>query len=141
MVLPQPLGPISEKNSPSAIVEVDAANGDDVAEALLDAHELHGGRRPGRVARTHSSGADRTTRRRPRRARSAATAANASRPVVVSITSTPIAFTSGVTCRRIRPSSSTGSVSALGAAEEERRHHVVEREREDEQPGDDHRRA
>ena len=57
VVLPQPLGPISEKNSPSRDVEVDAAHGGEVAEALLRPLEP---RRTARAALTcdASSGAE-----------------------------------------------------------------------------------
>ena len=40
VVLPDPDGPSIEKNSPSTHVEVDAVDGDDVAETLLDLLEL-----------------------------------------------------------------------------------------------------
>ena len=40
VVLPQPEGPRSEKNSPGSIDEVDVVDGDEVAELLAQAGEL-----------------------------------------------------------------------------------------------------
>ena len=50
VVLPLPDGPSSEKNSPSSIDEVDAVDGDDVAERLDEPDELDGRREPDVVA-------------------------------------------------------------------------------------------
>ena len=49
VVLPQPDGPMIEKNSPAAISQVEVAHSDAVAEALLDARDVNGGvaHRPG----------------------------------------------------------------------------------------------